>query len=352
MKAIRVNADYESVLFEKKQLPQVINQSIEFLSLFLEQRKLYSVKKYQPVYLDYVEKISGLKPEVVHTGDYENWWGTLTKPDLERTVNSKEICLNFSTDSQLMTSPGELQLEEGRPYLAKSPFGMSGQNFIVFKKGEENNLLSKKLVVEPLFDRVDDFSHYLLPGGERICYKNIVDQKFQYKGSIFSDLTQPRLKSLSFYKEISLKEWEKFSSELENICDFLSRLGVHDGFSIDSFSYEFNGQRILRTLSEVNYRKTMGLITWLLAKKYCGKNNWAMMIIGRKLKMPNSFLYIQEMIDSISWKSDSQIGCLQLSPGDTRFEVFFLSAESSYEGEILYKKLISLLPDCQFPIKI
>jgi hypothetical protein len=352
MKAIRVNADYESVLFEKKELPQIINQSIEFLSFFLEERKLYSIKKYQPLYLDYVEKISGLKPEIVNTGDYENWWGALTRPDLERTINSKEICLNFSTDTQIMTSPEGLRLEEGRPYLAKSPFGMSGQNFIVFKKGEEVKLPSMKLVIEPLFDRVDDFSHYVLPGGERICYENIVDQKFQYKGSVFSDLSQPRLKSLSFYKDISIKEWEKFLSELEYIFDFLSHRGVHDGYSIDSFSYKLNDQRILRTLSEVNYRKTMGLITWLLANKYGGKNNWAMMMIGKKIKMPNSFEYIQKMIDSISWKPDCQIGCLQLSPGDTRFELFFLSAESSYEGDILYKKLINLLPDCQFPIKI
>jgi hypothetical protein len=352
MKAIRVNADYESVLFEKKELPQIINQSIEFSALFLEERKLFSSKKYLPSYLEYVEKISGVKPQVVHTGDYENWWGSLSNLELERTINSKEICLNFSTDTQLITSPEELRLEAGTPYLAKNPFGMSGQNFIVFKKGEEHKLPVKNLVVEPLFNRVNDFSHYVLPKGERICYKNIVDHKFHYKGSVFCDLSQPTLESLPFYKEISSKEREKFSYEFENICQFLSLRGVQEGYSIDSFSYVSNNQKILRTLSEVNYRKTMGLVTWLLAKKYCGKNNWAMMIIGKKLKMLNSFDYIQKMIDSISWKADSQIGCLQLSPGDTRFEVFFLSAQSCREGDTLYQKLINLLPDCQFPVNI
>jgi hypothetical protein len=96
----------------------------------------------------------------------------------------------------------------------------------------------------------------------------------------------------------------------------------------------------------------MGLMTWLLAKKYCGKNNWAMMVLGKKLKTPNSFNYINEVLRPILWKPDDQKGCLQLSPGDTRFEIFFLSAESSQEGKAFYNKLGELLPDCQFPINI
>lgn len=345
---LKVNADYEIQLFENKTGPEVINQSLEFLPFYLIQNEVWTTKKYDENFLNHVERISGFRPHFSRGKHFENWWGSLSNIELEKKINSKEFALKYSLNSQLITSIDQLQIDEGKKYLAKNPFGMSGQNFVVFEKGQEENLISligktKKLVIEPLYDRHRDFSHYLLPDGKLICYENIVDKFFQYKGTIFRNLNFPDISHLSFYKDLKKEEWDKFLSQLNLIVADLRKEGILSGFSVDSFTYLDQGNTRIRSVSEVNYRKTMGLMAWLLASKYASGSSWAMLILGKSLKMKNAFEYIQDQIKYLD-------GIIQLSPGDTRFEMFLLFANSNQEGEEKYKCLKNLLPDCQFPI--
>jgi hypothetical protein len=353
MKAIKFNADYELTLFENKE-SLLINQALEFLAFFIEKRPIYTSKKYSDDYLDYVENIIGHRPVLVNKGEYENWWGPLVDIPKERRLNSKELSASFSKETQIIQKLEELKVSSNTIYLAKSPFGMSGKSFIVFRAGEENLLATllnktKKLIIEPLFNREKDFSHYIFPSGEVIAYENIVDKHFQYKGTLFNNLQSPDIEHLSFYKKLEINEWEKFGDELKKVISTYFSLGAYNGFSVDSFTYLENTQIKIRTLSEVNCRKTMGLIAWEIAQRIAGKNSWFLFTLS-SFKDCKTFQFLQEKISPIKWNQNTKRGCLLLSPGNSRFEIFCISATSGKEGREILRELKNLLPDGQFPI--
>jgi hypothetical protein len=350
MKPIKVNADYERVLFEKKESPKVVNQSIEFLAMYLEERPLFTEKNYSNEFLEHVKRIKGTRPVVVNKGDWENWWGQLKNLPLEWTLNSKEFVVPFSPDTQLITSMKDLVLSPGKTYLAKSPYGMSGQNFLTFTSSdlkEVSHFLEKcrKLIIEPLYKRVHDFSHYVFSDGQIICYQNLVDHHFQYKGTLFKNLLSPDLNNLKFYQELQLPDWEEFEKDFRSIVDAVHEAGGVNGFSVDSFTYLEDGKLEIRTASEINYRKTMGLMAWLLSRKYFNDMSWSLFVLGKSLGRPDAFSYVDEQLKTLK-------DCIHLSPGDTRFEAFLIAARSHEEGIEKYKELRRLLPDCQFSINI
>lgn len=347
MRPIRVNADYEMTLFEKKQSPAVVNQSLEFLAFYLEDRPVCSQKKYSDEFLSHVEMISGKKPQIVQTQECENWWGKLENVSLEQTLNSKELSASFEPDTQIISSLSELRLSDKQTYIAKNPFGMSGQNLIVFKKGEESNIedlltKTKKLVVEPFFERVFDFSLYVFPDGQFICYENLVDKNFQYKGTIFNDLKHPHISKLSFFNLIDSSEWDRYERSIENVIKKLKLMGASGGYSIDSFVYKTDEGIKIRPVCEINYRKTMGLMSWLLSQRY-QKKSWSLFVLGKSLDKKNTFSLIQERVKTLSQ-------CLYLSPGDTRFEMFLIGGESREDGLKKFLELKTLLPDCEFSV--
>jgi hypothetical protein len=148
MKSIKVNADYEAVLFGKKESLPLINQALEFLALFVDTRPLFSLKNYSEEYLQHVESFIGRKPVIKKSADFENWWGELKDIELEKKLNSKEMStkLNiehgWSKDTHFMTQAEDLSvLRDDLKYLAKNPFGMSGQNFPWFPKMIHLNLI-------------------------------------------------------------------------------------------------------------------------------------------------------------------------------------------------------------------
>ena len=103
MKSIKVNADYESVLFHNKPLP-VINESLEFLALYLSDKPLLSQKKYADHFLDHVESFTGIRPSIVKDQSFENWWGDLRNIELEKKLNSKEMSAEFYSDNLVVRS--------------------------------------------------------------------------------------------------------------------------------------------------------------------------------------------------------------------------------------------------------
>lgn len=352
MKAIKVNADYESVLFKNKPLPK-ITEALEFLAFFLDTRPVLTKKKYSYEYLKYVETISSHRPVIVGEGCYENWWGALNNLELEKKLNSKEMSSEFNKDSFFISSLTELPELENKTYLAKNPYGMSGQNFSLVQKGRLENLKvmleNGKVVIEPFFDRLYDFSHYLYPNGVRICYENIVDKRFQYRGTIFRDYTQPILERLSFYNEVKTEEWFSFSEDLDKIVAQYDNYEISSGFSIDSFVHRKESQLAIRALSEVNYRKTMGQIAFELSVKYGGSRRFSALLLTKCCGI--NFVELKEKISSIMWRHDLSRGVIILSPGDVRYDMFFLSAFNENEGKKLLSELKTLLPDSEFAIE-
>jgi hypothetical protein len=356
MKPLKVNADYELELFHHKRASPAINHSIEFLLFFLSDRPLYSDKKYSADYLKYVEKLIGRTPQIIKDGPFENYWGPLKSYDKEKWWNSK------ITSTQLMVQEGwcndthilknETDLEKlnfNRDLLLKDPFGMSGQKFQLLRcemsLNERQEILLKALaqgplIVEPWFNRIYDFSQYLFPDGRKIAYQNLVDRNFQYKGTFFNNFQSARLEDLPFYSRISETKWVHFRSQTEVIIDFYSQRPNEYGYSIDSFVYEENGQLYIRAITEINYRQTMGRITYELAEKYSPNKRWSGLLLTKSV--PKAPL----------WKICADMeGIMVLSPGDSRFEIILLKAKNQIEALNLIEKLNSLLPDGQFTIK-
>lgn len=347
MKAIKVNADYESVLTDPgKEFPQV-NEAIEFLAFWVQDKKIFTPKKYSSDYFDYIEFIRGIRPQTTKEGSYQNWWGKLEHLELEKKLNSKFLSARLNqeekwdTDTHIISSINELPLLT-KTYLVKNDLGMSGKGFSLLEKGREKdfekNLTKGKVIIEPLLGREDDFSFYVFPNGEKIAYENFVDQRYQYRGTLFTDYTKPLVDSFRFYEKISFEEWEKYLRAIERVITFYRDEGATSGFSIDSFSYE---EKRIKFLSEVNYRRTMGLTAFELALKLGGRRKWGFFLMVKNLG--EDFSSLREKLRPIEWTENGEKGVVILSPGDTRYDMFYLSAINGGDGRKLLKELELLL---------
>jgi hypothetical protein len=98
MLPIRVNASYESELLGNKNHSRIMDESLEFVAFFLEDRPVYSLKKYNQDYLEHVESITNKKINLIRSGKYENWWGQLKDINLEKRLNSKETSFLLGQD--------------------------------------------------------------------------------------------------------------------------------------------------------------------------------------------------------------------------------------------------------------
>lgn len=355
---IKVNADYESALFGGAESLE-INQALEFLALFLEQRPLHSLKNYSQEYLLYVEAVAGWKPIITKDPPAEMWWGRLENPQLERTLNSKITSTNlvitqgWCQHTAIINSAAEFKLSDRIPLLIKDPHSMSGRGFMALKPAEEvpkhlrEKLQSRCYIVEPLEDRRYDFSHYYFPDGTNICYENLVDQRFQYKGSVFQNWRQATIDTLSFYHLPASSHWSEFSSALKTIeftyREMANSLQQSIGFSVDSFIYQQDSQLKIRYLSEVNFRRTMGMVTYQLAQKYASSYPWASLRIEKSYKSSGGFLEIKKRLNELLLSQSKDSGLIILSPGDSRFEMYFLCAINQVAGEQLKQRMDQLL---------
>ena len=356
MKPLKVNADYEVELFHQNLAPPAINQSIEFLLFFLESRPLFSVKKYSAEYLHYVEKLTGHAPQIVNKGPFDNYWGSLKNIEVERWWNSKltstELIIQkgWCTDTLIIRREDDLKrINPNRDLLLKDPYGMSGQKFhllrfaISLKERQEvleKSLRNKPFIIEPYFNRKYDFSQYIFPDGKVIAYQNEVDEKFQYKGTVFNSVHSTFLEDLTFYSQLTEAKWAHFKDQTQQIIEFYSVHPNELGYSIDSFIYEENGELNIRVMSEINYRRTMGRMTYELSQKYAANKSWTALLMAKSSGNP-------------LWKIlAGRDGVMVLSPGDSRFEIIFLYADNLGEGLQLIAKINSLLPDTKFTVKI
>lgn len=348
---IRVNADYETELFTGGPGPKGINETIEFLAFFVTEDELLTQKEYPKDYLDYVERLTGHRPVIKNTGKATNWWGPLAHREKEQRLNSKitstELALKegWVEDAFVIRNHSEIpNLKKNREYLVKSPFEMSGRSFTLIKNWEENTSYKHPLIVEPFLSRKFDFSFYKIKEGTEIFYENLVDSKFQYKGSVFKNQGKD-LSDLSFYSKVSSEEWKKYLKAKDIIVSHFDS-DIRPGFSADSFIFEENNELKIHILSEINARRTMGITTYEIGKKFGKDKNWWSLILGKSLKGHGGFTYMISKLESLAQENKVLI----LSPGDSRFELLFLMAEDEREGEELLKRVNALLPEAEFPI--
>lgn len=360
MKNIKVNADYESVLINPlKNLP-VVNETIEFLAFFIQTKPIITHKKYSKEYFSYIEEMTGHLPRTVKEGEAVNWWGELRNIELEKKLNSKELSAslnienNWSEETHIVRKMNDLPSLH-KTYLAKSSLGMSGKGFSLVEENRLSNLeeMIQKgpVILEPLLKRTDDFSFYVFPNNMKIAYENFVDTHYQYRGTLFTDYTKPFVESFRLYESIPKEDWDEYKNAVETIISSYRKEGAEGGFSIDSFLFETQtGSKKIKFLSEVNYRRTMGAVAFDLCMKFGGLRKWGLFLMTKASGV--GFSEKREILKNLEWRDDMSSGVVILSPGDTRYDMYFLSAKDATEGGRLFLELKKLLPNSEFAIKL
>lgn len=304
---VRVNADYEQVLFHGNPGPAAMNEALEFLAFYLQDLPVLSAGHYPDAYLSEIGRLTGRIPQILRSGNHRNWWGPLEDLPRERELNSKltsaALAQREDWSRGRIVAAREVQgmrVEEAT--VLKDPFGMSGRGIFLFQKGEEIRLprsSAGSLILEPYLERKYDFSHFIFPDGRMICYENLIDGKFQYRGTII----RPGLglSSLSFYPSLQERDWAEFSLRLERIRDFYGDPSPY-GYSVDSFVYASGTGLRIHALAEVNFRRTMGLCAFELAR-----------------------LLSPEKVCALTLKAPLFGHAIRLSPPGVRFEIYFSS---------------------------
>lgn len=319
-----INTDYESVLFQNKPSLKMIRE-LEFLSLWLVDSVKNTVA-YSDAYLDRIQKITGRKIELKPKAtNFTNWWGELKNLDVERFLNSKETgqSLERRIDESagiILTSIDDLhQLDSSKTYLFKSFDGVSGKGhkFVHQLKAQDFPLLA-----EVLHQRVIDFSCYIFPSGERIYYQNFISPQFSYKGSFFDLNNANNLLELDFVKERNHLDWKKYQTQVDQIEEFVRSRGK-GGFSIDSYIH----QEGIRTLCEINYRRTMGVTAFEIARIFPGKRFHFFTIL--KISKPYD--------EVLEWAEKEKI--LLLSHEQNFFYYFLISEDDKVQIKYKIQKL-------------
>ncbi len=303
---VRVNSDYELMLFHRQNGSPAMNFALEYLAFFLQELPILTAKEYSPSYLRMISELTGKNPKTVRQGKPLNWWGPLLNLEREKWLNSKLTSFALSlnegwTEGKILSREEIFHLNPERPMIVKDPFNMSGKGMIVIRPGEAVHLPAKmqgQLIVEPYLKRTNDFSHFVFPDGRVICYENLVDEKFQYKGTLFSSFGDFSISSLSFFQEVMPQKWTKFEEHLAKIIHHYGDDALY-GYSIDSFIHEVASEKEIYPLCEVNARRTMGLMAFELGN-----------IFQRKGKV------------ALSLKAPIFSDAVKISPDDVLFDVF------------------------------
>lgn len=278
-----------------------LNQEFEYFVLWLESN-LTTAKIYDLKYLEKIEKRTQTKKNInpVNTDSYPFVYD-YTNPSLEK-LNSKKYCehLNKELFGKRDYTIKDFEADEFilKPSRSFSGIGILKSSLHMDKIKEIKDFSS--WVVEPLFKRSLDFSTLYLSADKSVVYETIIDPHFQFKGLRF---LSPNIPS---------KLVNQYQEEKNKILEVLKREGVSYPFSIDSFLYHENDQEKIRTMCEINMRKTMGYFAYKCAQIF-------------------NFSICGLYIISQSKKIEENDSVIKLDPGDTRFGVYMLKADTYEE---------------------
>lgn len=314
-----LNADYEWQLYSKeiKIESNPINQELEYFLFLLEEDFVYTTKKYDPIYIEHIKSLGGNVQITTLNENVKCWWGSYDNLDLAKKLNSKLTISKFAIENNLCHPQTEI-IDENfvlKPNcIFKDPRGVSGKG--IFKDFDlikvKKVLKETNMVCEPFLDRIADISYLQLPDNQ-IIYQNYVDEHFQYKGT--------RMGNMQIPNELV----EEFANAAKCVKDFMEINQAISPWSMDGFLYREHNKIKLYALSEVNYRKTMGYIAWKLHQLW-NQNAVSELLLFSKNKIKTTKSYL----------NTSNIK--ELSPKGNRFAIFFFSAQSDEELEVIKKQ--------------
>lgn|GEM_PF-6959951 len=323
MKPITVNVDFEERLQGKP--PRLsLRASVEFLALWVQEKPLLASRPYSEEYLHYVRTHSGHPARTMSQGEAENWWGDTADVERMRRLSSKTEFLHWwqarwPLEARACIAWNEIEAAVGEgQWLIKKSDGMSGRGHLRVSRSELPTLRSRLesnlgagVVVEPLYQRTRDLSALWLPEEKRfIYYRNLIDERFQWRGAILEIENQAT-------QLAGTGEW---SDHLQQLQKDVFQQGYGGPFSVDAFFYGQGGKEIFHPGSEMNPRKTMGWITYQLWQK-------------QKSKVVS--LALQPLVlKGESWETTAQLSDAKLlSPESCPFMWYWIEAENLAELE-------------------
>ena len=316
------NSDFEDYLKSSQNSYSVQsnkkNQEFEYFILWLEDESLFSLKKYDEQYLEFINRFNTNKV----TTKKENlklWCCEVTDKEKQRLSNSKIETSKFGIEHALCHQSTEIiqeveQYKDG--YLYKEAFGVSGSGNYTYSEQRKINL---PLVKEKILERTFDFSTLII--GDKVeIYQNHIDNYYQYRGTTIG---------LNFEYFDWIDDYKKSIELIKNKFQ-IDNLPM----SIDSFLYEENNAEKCYVLSEVNNRKTMGYTAHKLKEKLFPKYRYSKLSLVPTKKSKNKLS--QEEIYKFF---DEKI--ILLSPVDTFFSTFMIAEDSLGELNELEDLLFS-----------
>ncbi len=264
MAVIRVNADYEEVLFGSGPAPS-LNRELEFIAFWVQRDPVSVVGEYPDGYLEEISLRTGHRPALTKEPATIDWWGSLELPLMAR-LNHKVYAFawwgeRYGYEGAICHTPAEaarLFLELQRPCLLKSSSGMSGRGHRLVESVKDCRTLPPAifpLVMEPLRQRIRDISALWLPDEERfIVYENQVNRRLQWIASL-----------------IGVRDADHPAGWVDDLHRFREQLvgeGYHGVFSIDAFYYQTDKGEVFHPASELNARRTMGWCALQLSRLF------------------------------------------------------------------------------------
>lgn len=304
------NADYETWVFggEKEyDFPSNrTNREFEHFIQFFEDEPVYTTRKYSKIFTSRFENI--FKKEFKTTDSKKKtrpWWCPINQKSLDLILHSKgtsnQLAIELGAAHGRLVNESNFSPKEGHIY--KNLGELSGRGHFLWPKdeGKIKTALSNghSLLEEPLRERVFDFSSLILESGEIVYYRNLVDSRFQYKGTALGEL------------DWSLGPLKNYKKDVQKIAQYYLSLGARGPFSVDSYLYEEGGELKLCLLSEVNARKTMGFIALKLAELF--GNSTGSFVLANAKAFPKYMGQFPHLVD--------------LSPEDNRLRALFIPQE-------------------------
>ena len=329
-----MNVDFEEML-QGKPARLALRASVEFLALWVQDQPIMASRQYSDEYLRYVQTHSGKPANITTKGEGDFWWGETADVERMRRLSSKTEFLKWwqarwPLEARACSSWNEVEAAIGEgQWLIKKSDGMSGRGHLRVNRTELSALKSRLendlgagVVVEPLYERTRDLSALWLPEEKRfIYYRNLIDERFQWRGAILENDTHSSLLAGS-------GDWEKHLLQLQQD---VAEQGYGGPFSVDAFFYKKDGREIFHPGSEMNPRKTMGWVTRQL---------W------QKRKSPVATLaLVPFVLKGQSWQQATQLtDALLLSPESCPFVWYWIEAESLAELEEKRARFLRAIP--------
>lgn len=320
VKALRANFDYESALFGKNSAhSSSIVKELEYLMFYdVRFHKFYSSQTYSNDFLESVKKYrkKGFTLTSNNSGS-ANWWGKLEDFEKERQLNSKLFCKSLCSfhglyhPSMICSSedfPSLIKQHDHFPAYVRTDGSFSGKGLKVFNKEVKDSDLSflrgledKTLLWGPWYNRILDFCLWQNKKSTKV-WINKINRSGSYNGTLYCPDQahyKPLLGDMPTAIELAL-------SMTKNLRRDLQKNYAAEDFKIDSFVYSYNNRIALVPVIEINYRKTMGEINFLLSGNYPGYRYSELILLTND--------------DEI--KTSGNAKCLTPPGGNYRFRIF------------------------------